>query len=1027
MGQTANEDYFDWDKYLKETGSVSAPSEYFRQAKTPPTNEFQIGMKLEARDPRNIDSVCVASVIGITGARLRLRLDGGDNKNDFWRLVDSSDIQPVGTCEQEGDLLQPPLGYRMNASSWPMFLLRVLTGSELAPAVFFKKEPPRPPQNNFIVGMKIEAIDRKNPFMICPATIGAVSGDQVHITFDGWSGAFDYWCSYDSRDIFPVGWCRLTGDILQPPGKIRERRPRGRGMTRPGKFGTTSLENKVPGPEAAEKTMSSVFTDTLEDEDRTLKDFQAAPGWKKPKGRGFIKPGIDEARPGKHDQGAPAGKKSKGRGFTKTWEGETRPGRVVQVVPVEKKPKGKRVTTATDDEAAAPAEKKRRGKTVTTPWSDQPRLFADQQAAPAEKKRKGKTVTTPWGDQPRLFTDPGAAPAEKKRKGKTITTPWTGQPRHFADQGTAPAEKKRKGKTITTPWSDQPRLFADQGAAPAEKKRKGTTVTTPWSDQPRLFADQGAAPAEKKRKGKTVTTPWGNQPRLFADQGAAPAEINRKGRTVTTSWIQPPKLFLDRGAASAEKIYKGTSFTNPWCVQPRLFADQETASAEKNPKGRRVTKPWSDQAIPFYFGAAGPAEAKPKGRRVTKPRKDQDQFLADEEAMPALFSALSVSSTEKTPPSSSEQPKSSTSGKPKSSAFGKPKSSTSKGTQPSRKSPRKTSVPKTSKKAGKTKSAGDTSASKKGITIKIVLPKKRAGRNGKKEKIIPVVSSTSSASLSSLMRSSSSNKTPEEPSKIVMSTVCVYINKHGDCGPYLDPQKVRQLPNHFGPGPVNVILRRTVQACVDCAIQPKDVFLFLKPDNRGGEMITAFFDGKVHTVQLPPVNSASFALRFLENFCRNLHCDKFLSSQPFRLKTHVHTSATNIDQSKPENEEPKGKRSFKRLSSQPQPSAPVSSKVPRKSGRASKASSYIAVPDPSVLKQGFCKDPSTWSVDEVIQFMKHTDPHISGPLADLFRQHEIDGKALLLLKSELIMKYMGLKLGPALKLCYYIEKLKEVK
>eukprot|EP00073_Rattus_norvegicus_P041826 XP_008771438.1 PREDICTED: sex comb on midleg-like protein 2 isoform X1 [Rattus norvegicus] len=915
MGQTANEDYFDWDKYLKETGSVSAPSEYFRQAKTPPTNEFQIGMKLEARDPRNIDSVCVASVIGITGARLRLRLDGGDNKNDFWRLVDSSDIQPVGTCEQEGDLLQPPLGYRMNASSWPMFLLRVLTGSELAPAVFFKKEPPRPPQNNFIVGMKIEAIDRKNPFMICPATIGAVSGDQVHITFDGWSGAFDYWCSYDSRDIFPVGWCRLTGDILQPPGKIRERRPRGRGMTRPGKFGTTSLENKVPGPEAAEKTMSSVFTDTLEDEDRTLKDFQAAPGWKKPKGRGFIKPGIDEARPGKHDQGAPAGKKSKGRGFTKTWEGETRPGRVVQVVPVEKKPKGKRVTTATDDEAAAPAEKKRRGKTVTTPWSDQPRLFADQQAAPAEKKRKGKTVTTPWG----------------------------------------------------------------------------------------------------------------NQPRLFADQGAAPAEINRKGRTVTTSWIQPPKLFLDRGAASAEKIYKGTSFTNPWCVQPRLFADQETASAEKNPKGRRVTKPWSDQAIPFYFGAAGPAEAKPKGRRVTKPRKDQDQFLADEEAMPALFSALSVSSTEKTPPSSSEQPKSSTSGKPKSSAFGKPKSSTSKGTQPSRKSPRKTSVPKTSKKAGKTKSAGDTSASKKGITIKIVLPKKRAGRNGKKEKIIPVVSSTSSASLSSLMRSSSSNKTPEEPSKIVMSTVCVYINKHGDCGPYLDPQKVRQLPNHFGPGPVNVILRRTVQACVDCAIQPKDVFLFLKPDNRGGEMITAFFDGKVHTVQLPPVNSASFALRFLENFCRNLHCDKFLSSQPFRLKTHVHTSATNIDQSKPENEEPKGKRSFKRLSSQPQPSAPVSSKVPRKSGRASKASSYIAVPDPSVLKQGFCKDPSTWSVDEVIQFMKHTDPHISGPLADLFRQHEIDGKALLLLKSELIMKYMGLKLGPALKLCYYIEKLKEVK
>lgn len=67
--------------------------------------------------------------------------------------------------------------------------------------------------------MKLEAIDRKNPYLICPATIGDVRGDEVFITFDGWRGAFDYWCKYDSRDIFPVGWCDLTGDALQPPGK----------------------------------------------------------------------------------------------------------------------------------------------------------------------------------------------------------------------------------------------------------------------------------------------------------------------------------------------------------------------------------------------------------------------------------------------------------------------------------------------------------------------------------------------------------------------------------------------------------------------------------------------------------------------------------------------------------------------------------------------------------------------------------------------------------------------------------------
>lgn len=37
---------------------------------------------------------------------------------------------------------------------------------------------------------------------------------------------------------------------------------------------------------------------------------------------------------------------------------------------------------------------------------------------------------------------------------------------------------------------------------------------------------------------------------------------------------------------------------------------------------------------------------------------------------------------------------------------------------------------------------------------------------------------------------------------------------------------------------------------------------------------------------------------------------------------------------------------------------------------------------------------------------------------------EIDGKALLLLRSDMMMKYMGLKLGPALKLTFHIDKLK---
>ncbi|XP_066879048.1 sex comb on midleg-like protein 1 isoform X2 [Kogia breviceps] len=79
--------------------------------------------------------------------------------------------------------------------------------------------------------------------------------------------------------------------------------------------------------------------------------------------------------------------------------------------------------------------------------------------------------------------------------------------------------------------------------------------------------------------------------------------------------------------------------------------------------------------------------------------------------------------------------------------------------------------------------------------------------------------------------------------------------------------------------------------------------------------------------------------------------------------------------------------------------------------------------DQGDFTQPFPDDPSTWSVDEVILFLEHVDPQMSSVLPRLFRQHDIDGKALLLLKSDMMMKYMGLKLGTAVKLGHYIERL----
>jgi len=83
---------------------------FYLQAAVPPPNEFKTQMKLEASDPRNLTSTCIATVVSIQGPRLGLRLDGSDDKNDFWRLVDSGDLHPIGHCERTGVLLQPPLG-----------------------------------------------------------------------------------------------------------------------------------------------------------------------------------------------------------------------------------------------------------------------------------------------------------------------------------------------------------------------------------------------------------------------------------------------------------------------------------------------------------------------------------------------------------------------------------------------------------------------------------------------------------------------------------------------------------------------------------------------------------------------------------------------------------------------------------------------------------------------------------------------------------------------------------------------------
>jgi len=197
----------------------SAPRRAFMQTDHwPLQNDFKTDQSLEAKDARNTSAICVATIVEMRGPRLRLRLDGTDGMNDFWRLTDSKDIFPIGTCKAHGGLLQPPLGFIKKVSMWHSYIQKRLQIVDRPDTDCFIVEPSKPPKNLFQIGQKLEAVDRKNEELICPATVGDVKGDKIFITFDGWRGAMDYECDYYSRDIFPVGWCEANGHFLQPPG-----------------------------------------------------------------------------------------------------------------------------------------------------------------------------------------------------------------------------------------------------------------------------------------------------------------------------------------------------------------------------------------------------------------------------------------------------------------------------------------------------------------------------------------------------------------------------------------------------------------------------------------------------------------------------------------------------------------------------------------------------------------------------------------------------------------------------------------
>ncbi|XP_008832926.1 lethal(3)malignant brain tumor-like protein 4 [Nannospalax galili] len=214
----ATQETWSWEQYLKEWNAVAAPVELFSKDQSFPEHEngFQIGMRLEGIDPRRPSVFCVLSVAEVCGYRLRLHFDGYLSCYDFWTNAGSPDIHPVGWCEKTKHELHIPRGYRKDKFVW-MDYLKACKLQNAPKKLFRNRSCNGLVPKEFQVGMKLEAVDRKNPSLVCVATIADIVEDRLRVHFDNWDDSYDYWCDVNSPYVQPIGWCQENGRTLIAP------------------------------------------------------------------------------------------------------------------------------------------------------------------------------------------------------------------------------------------------------------------------------------------------------------------------------------------------------------------------------------------------------------------------------------------------------------------------------------------------------------------------------------------------------------------------------------------------------------------------------------------------------------------------------------------------------------------------------------------------------------------------------------------------------------------------------------------
>ncbi|GMT06936.1 hypothetical protein PENTCL1PPCAC_29110, partial [Pristionchus entomophagus] len=140
--------------------------------------------------------------------------DGVDIEQDAVVLPKTSrTLFPVGYAKAHGITLDGPKESDEDVFDWNSYLKRKKYPK--APNHFFEETILA---NQFEVGMKLEAIDRTEK-KLSPATVKAIKGRLILVSFDGWDESYDHLYDFRSEEIFPYGWGEMVGYPLEAPGQ----------------------------------------------------------------------------------------------------------------------------------------------------------------------------------------------------------------------------------------------------------------------------------------------------------------------------------------------------------------------------------------------------------------------------------------------------------------------------------------------------------------------------------------------------------------------------------------------------------------------------------------------------------------------------------------------------------------------------------------------------------------------------------------------------------------------------------------